>query len=134
MNVIDAVDTIRRKFQQSGAAVQIPLLKAGTFTAEMVVEGVRVDNLGSQPLLPWAEFQEAVCALIRNGGRAERGDAMASKLGAEGLSLDSVEGHIALVVYDKRPGDAVFRRITPVACILIWAGLCKAEPNELVLL
>lgn len=55
------------------------------------------------------------------------------KLGEAGLPLDSIEGHIARVVYGKQGGDSVFRFITPIACLLIWAGLCKAEPRELVL-
>jgi hypothetical protein len=140
VNVIQVVSTIKQRFAESGHAVQIPLLKGGYFTAEITEEGISVDNLGNQPLLPWAVFQEAVCVLIRNGGRAERGDAMASKLGNEGLTVDSIEGHIAfeghiaLVVYSKQPGDSVFRRITPIACILVWAGICKAEPHELILL
>ncbi len=36
----------------------------------------------------------------------------------------SADGHIAHVVYGKQPSDSVFRRITPTACILIWAGIC----------
>ena len=56
------------------------------------------------------------------------------KLGETGLATDTIEGHIAHVVYDKSDGDSVFRRITPIACILIWAGVCRAEPGELVLI
>jgi hypothetical protein len=112
----------------------VPLLIGGrSFTAEIAADGVRVDNLGAQPLLPWAVFEEAVSVVARVGGHADRGDAMKCRLGDDGLSLDSVEGHIAAVVYGKRPGDTVFRRITPVACILIWAGICRAGPGELVL-
>jgi hypothetical protein len=133
MDVIHAVEAIKRKFTETGSPTKIPLLKGGSFTAELTDEGVIVDNLGNQPLLPWAAFQEAICVLIRNGGRAKRGVAMESKLGEPGLPMDSVEGHIALVVYGKRLGDTVFRRITPIACILIWAGICEAAPNELVL-
>ena len=59
---------------------------------------------------------------------------MNSRLGDQNLSLDSIEGHIAHVVYGKQVGESVFRRITPISCILIWTGLCKAEPHELVLL
>ena len=93
-----------------------------------------MDNLGTQPFLPWAVFQEAICVLVRNAGRAGRGNAMNYKLGEPGLSLDSIEVHIAHVVYGKRNGDSVFRRITPIACILIWAGVCRAEPGELILI
>jgi hypothetical protein len=125
---------IRRRFAESRRTARIPLLKGGHFTAEITEDGIRVDNLGIQPLLPWAVFQEAMCVLMRNGGRADRGDAMGSKLGDEGLTVDSIEGHIALVIYNKRPGDTVFRRITPIACILVWAGICRTEPHQLVML
>ena len=133
MNVIRAVEAIKRKFSETGSPTEIPKLKGGPFTAKLTDEGVIVDNLGNQPFLHWAAFQETVCILIQNGGRAKRGVAMESKLGEPGLPMDSVEGHVALVVYGKRAGDTVFRRITPIACILIWAGICEAAPNESVL-
>lgn len=107
--------------------------KRGTFNAELKADGIVVDNLGNQPFLPWIVFQEAICVLIRNEGRAPRGNAMNAKLGDPDLSLDSVEGHVAQVVYGKKVGETVFRRITPIACILIWAGVCEAAPGELVL-
>jgi hypothetical protein len=131
---VNVVDTIKRRFEQVGPSARVPLLKGGRLTAEITAEGIRVDNLGMQPLLPWVVFEEAVALLVRSGGHADRGDATKCKMGDDGLSADSVEGHIAAVVYGKRRGDTVFRRITPVACILIWAGMCRASPGELVLL
>ena len=128
-----AVEAIRRRFAETGSPTRIPLLRQGEFTATLTPEGITVDNLGNQPFLPWAVFKEAINVLVRNNGRANRGDAMGATLGEPDLSLNSIEGHIALVVYGKQPGDTVFRRITPVACILIWANLCEASPRELVL-
>jgi len=58
---------------------------------------------------------------------------MNSRLGDEGSPLDSIEGQIASVVYGKKVGDSVFRRITPIACLLEWAGSCKSEPGKLIL-
>ena len=133
MDVIQVVEAIRRKFADTGSPAEIPLLKGGSFTAQIVTNGIMVDNLADQPFLHWSAFQEAVCVLIRNGGRAARGNAMDAKLGEPALSLDSVEGHVAHVVYGRRAGESVFRRITPIACILIWAGICDAVPNELIL-
>jgi len=133
MDVLKAVETIKHKFAENGGSARIPLLKGDSFTATLTKEGIMVDNLRSQPFLPWAVFQEAICLLIRNGGRVERGDAMGSKLGEPGLPLDSIEGHIAQVVYGKRPADSVFRRVTPVACILVWAGICAAAPHKIKL-
>ena len=134
MNIVKAIEHIKNKFKFFDGPASIPLLKGGTFTAQIVEQGIEVDNLGKQTLIHWAAFQEAVCVLLRNGGRAQKGDAMNSRLGDPNLSLDSIEGHIAHVVYGKQIGESVFRRITPISCILIWAGLCNAEPHELVLL
>jgi len=134
MNVLQTIEIIKQRLEQAGGEAEVSLLKGGNFRALLDPEGIRVDNLGAQPLLPWAVFQEAVCVMIRNGGEAARGDAMNARLGEPGLPLDSIEGHTAQVVYGKKPGDAVFRRITPVACILIWAGICRAGPGTLALL
>lgn len=133
MNVVQAVEIIKQKFYQAGNPAQVPLLNGGSFMATLTNEGINVDNLDAQPLLLWAAFQESICILLQNGGRAKRGNAMTGRLGDADLPLDSVEGHIALVVYGKHPGETVFRRISPIACILIWAGICEAAPSELVL-
>ena len=133
MNIMKAVEVIKRRFAETDGEVEIPLRRVGHFTATVTDEGIKVDNLGNQPLLPWEVFQEAVCVLIRSGGRAKRGDAMGSRLGEEGLPFDSIEGHIAQVVYGKRLGESVFRRIAPIAGILVWAGICEAKPRELIL-
>ncbi len=112
----------------------IPLLKGDkTFQAQLSHDGVYVNNLGNQPFLPWTVFTETVLLLTRKGGRVFRGDAMNSKLGSRDLPIDSVEGYIAHVVYNKQIGETVFRRVTPVACILIWAGICTYEIRQLVL-
>jgi hypothetical protein len=133
MNIIQAVNAIKLKFNKIGHSVEIPKLRRGSFMAEMTADGIKVSNLGTQPHLPWAVFQEAICVLIRNGGHAMRGDAIGGKLGDAKIPLDSIEGHIAQVVYGKKRGDAVFRRIVPIACILIWADICDAGPRELIL-
>ena len=133
LNVIHVVQAIRHKFAEIGNPTNVPNLKGDTFKATLTEGGIEVDNLGSQPFLPWAAFQAAVSILAKNGGRARRGHAMGSKLGEPDLLINSVEGYVAQVVYGKRVGDSVFRRITPIASILIWAGICEHAPNELVL-
>ena len=127
------VEVIKQKFGGVNQQYKIRMQKGHSFTATMSDEGIVVDNLGPQPLLPWIVFEEAIELLIRKGGRAEKGDAMACTLGDSGLALDSIEGHIAYKVYGKKPGVMIFRRISPISAILIWAGLCKNAPGELVL-
>lgn len=131
MNASAAVQLIKRRFAETGSPASIPLRERGHFTARLTDDGIKVSNLGSQPFLPWAVFQEAICALMRSNGHARCGNAMGPKLGDPGLSLDSIEGHVAYLVCGKRPGDSVFRRISPIAGILIWAGICDAEPGAL---
>ena len=105
--------------------------KRGSFSAHITPDGIMVDNLGSQPFLPWIVFQEAICVLIQNGGRAHRGNAMNCPRGDPGLSLDSIEDHIAQVgANGEKAGEAVFEGLCLSPGILIWAGICYAEPGE----
>ena len=130
---IHVVEQIKTKFAQTGPLTEIPLLKGDRFKAKLTDGGICVDNLGTQSFLPWATFEQAVNVMERNGGIAMRGNAMDFRLGDPKLPLDSIEGHIASVVYGRECGDWVFRRITPIACILIWAGICKVKPGKLAL-
>ncbi len=132
---LDIVSIIKRKFQETGNPAYIEKLKGnGSISAKLSNDGVYVDNLGNQPFLPWVVFTKTISLLINNDGRAIRGDAMGSKLGDKKLPLNSIEGYVAHTVYNRKIGDSVFRRITPIACILIWVGVCKAGRGELILL
>jgi hypothetical protein len=130
---IQITEIIKDKFKQTGWPASIHNQKGGSFTAALTDNGVNVDNLGSQPFLPWMVFEEAVWMMRLNGGRAQFGKAMSARLGEPHLPYDSIEGHIASQVYGKQHGDSVFRRIVPISNILIWAGICGAAPGELVL-
>ena len=127
------VEQIKTKFALTGVLTEIPLLRGDRFKAKLTNGGVCVDNLRTQSFLPWAAFEQAVNVMERNGGIAMRGNAMDFRLGDPKLPLNSIEGHIASVVYGRECGDSVFRRITPIACILIWGGICKAMPGKLAL-
>ena len=125
------IEQIKTKFSETGAAAEISLLKGDCFKATLTEGGVTVDNLGNMPFLPWVVFEQAVKVMEQNNGIAKRGNAMDAPLGYSKLPLDSIEGHIASVVYGRKCGDTVFRRITPIACILIWAGICEPKPGKL---
>lgn len=56
---------------------------------------------------------------------------MGFKLGEGNLTLDSIEGYVAKEVYNKKIGESVFRRITPIVNILIWADICENERGKL---
>jgi len=124
----------------SGTSVSSPrvinLLRAGEgFRAWLHPKnlGICVDNLGASPLLHWAAFGEAVKLLCESSGCATRGNGTAGRLGSDVCPLNSVEGHVANRVYGKTTGDAVFRRISAIAAILIDAGICDQHDGKLCL-
>ena len=133
LNERSAINKIKLKFEKIDRVVIISLLTGGFFSARMTEEGVMVDNLGFYPFLPWNVFIEAINLLSRNSGRAEIGDPMSSRLGEDGLSLETLEGHVAHVVYGRKIGETIFRRISPISAILVWAGICDATTDELIL-
>lgn len=133
MIICNVKEIIQKQFSKVGNPASIPLLRGTSFKAELTSAGVYVNNLAKEPFLPWEVFIEAVAIIEKKGGKATKGDAMNSKLGDPGLPIDSIEGWIAKKIYGKQIGDSVFRRITPIACILVWAGICINNPGELEL-
>lgn len=120
----DKLDSI----DNSGVNIQI---RSGSFKVKPVkargeVIGVNVSNLSSSPYLPLEVFDAVISLLASSPNQtARKGDAMKCRLGDEGLETDTVEGHVAQVVYGTKLGSSVFRRITPIARILEWAGICE---------
>lgn len=116
----DIINLLRQKLEKADNRANIKLLKGGrSFKATISDSGILVDNLAKEPLLPWVVFIETVNLLKQKGGIAVKGNAMNYRLGEGDLPIDSIEGHVASVVYNKKIGDSVFRRITPIACILV---------------
>jgi hypothetical protein len=104
------------------------------FDARFEEDGIYVDNLGSQPFLPWKIFPEAINCLRDNDGQVKKGNAIDSRLGDINLGLNTMEGYIASKVYGCKVGDNVFRRITPIASILAWAEICENTRGQIRLL
>ena len=126
--------TISENLKECGIAIIATQRKERSFSATWTEDGVVVSNLGeSYPLLPWRVFDEVELLLREKNGRAKRGNARAAgaALGGTDLPLDSVEGRVAERVYMKQIGDSTLQRITPISCLLVWAGLCQHGSGEL---
>ena len=132
MNSNNVIAAIKTAFNSNGNPCKIPK-RGGYFTARLTAEGIEVDNLGSQPLLPWAVFAETIKLLQVQGGKAKKGNAMKYKLGDAELGLDTIEGYISHKVYRQQKGESVFRRVTPIANILVWADVCQSSKGYLSL-
>ncbi|HEY3361788.1 MAG TPA: chromosome segregation ATPase [Methanosarcina sp.] len=129
------ISKIKNQFDKKGNPAKIPLMSGKQFfEARSETDGVYVDNLKNQPFLPWEIFPEAVNCIQENCGKAKKGNATNSRLGDPSLGLDTLEGYIASKVYGCKVGDTVFKRVTPVASILAWAGICENTRGQIGLL
>jgi hypothetical protein len=134
-----AIQIIKSKFEEVNSSIQIPLMKKNKhFTATLREDGIEVDNLNSKKLLPWIVFEETVGLLIKeinspSSKGVRKGNAMNGKLGDVRLPKDSIEGYLAIKVYNKKEGSSVFRRITPIAGILAWTSICTNGKGYLTL-
>ena len=135
MNPDEAVNIIKQYFIENGNEVDVPQQIGNSFTAELAngSDGINVKNLGNQPFLPWGVFKVAIELLNKLGGTAIRGNAMNYRLGEQGLPLNSVEGYIAKKIYGKNEGDHVFKRISPIANILVHVDICRHGNRVLIL-
>lgn len=109
--------------------------KNNTVTCLMIEDGIEVDclsDVGHKNFLPWGVFWQAVNIMLVNQGKAKRGLAT-YKLGSNELPCNSIEGHIAKVLYGKVEGNSVFRRMSPIAHILIASGICIDQRGDMEL-
>lgn len=135
---IEAKSVLRIKtfFNEHNGVFEYKNQRGNVVICKAFEDGLIVDCLGGTKLksfLPWGVFWHAVNVMLENGGIAARGEAVSAKLGDADLPFNSVEGRIAHTVYGKKLNDSVFRRISPVARILIECGVCINKRGDLEL-
>jgi len=122
---------LKNKLEEAQGSFNIPLTGDRTMQVTPVycnneIIGVTVDNLGNSPYLPMDVFVATISLLSLNpDNTAIKGSAQGGSLGCIELPINSVEGHVASIVYGDSIGEHVFRRITPISRILEWAGVCQ---------
>ncbi|RIZ64936.1 MAG: hypothetical protein D0531_12155 [Methylococcales bacterium] len=110
------------ELQGGGAMTVTPVICDGK------ILGVNVNNLGNYPFLPIDVFVATISLLsLSDDNQAKKGTANGANigLGHELLPLNSIEGHVAKVVYGKNIGEAVLQRIVPICRILGSAEVCE---------
>lgn len=122
-----ATKSIKNKLNAHKGQAQLPLSNNKTFTIcyEEYGNGILASNLPKGSTLTWKAFDAALELLENQNGKANKGNAMKSKLGEEHLTLDTIEGYVAYHAYGVAPGESVLRRISAISSILEWCGLCK---------
>ncbi len=67
-------------------------------------------------------------------GTGEEGKCSGLTLGDSNLDQNSMEGYIASKIYGCKTGDSVFKRIDPIASILVWTEICENTRGHVRLL
>ncbi len=132
---IEKIDLIKSLFHRNEKKFVYENQKGNSVNCKLIEDGIEVDCLsdsGHKNFLPWAVFRQAIHIMLKQDGRAERGSAV-HKLGSTELPLNSIEGYVAATVYGKTEGDSVFRRISPIAHILISSGICIDQRGDMQL-
>lgn len=130
------VKTIKEKLNTSGGQAMVTLYSGDSCE-------IRFDENGKglvSPKIPptnqliWEAFDAAVEVVIKNGGKAKKGNAQSgAKLGTDKLRMDSVEGYIAHKVHGAKEGDTAFGPGFVICAILDWAEVCNNERGYLVI-
>jgi hypothetical protein len=121
------IKQMKQKLNQCGGRVTIKLLQGDPCEIWYLPNG---KGLGSSKIpianqLNWEVFDAAVELVIEKGGKAEKGNARAGKLGSDKLPMDSVEGYIANKVHGIKEGESAFGPGFVICAILDWAEICK---------
>lgn len=126
LNVLKA-----RLLEVGDAGVAIAVQGGGNFLATPVIcgetlTGVNVTNLGAEAFLPMDVFVATLSLLyLSDDHQAAKGAAMRAPLGQPGMELDTIEGHVAHLVFGTPQGNYALQRITPISRILEWTGVCE---------
>lgn len=129
----DVVESIKKMFHEIGNPANISLLKGDFFKAELFEDGIKVENQGDEFFLPWSAFIETVRLLIGDPGSVPSEAVENNKPGDSGLYITSIDGVPTYVVYGGKLGYSVYKRIAPIAAVLIWAEICRYEAGYLIL-
>lgn len=121
-----------RLLEVDDAGVEIAVQGGGSFRATPVIcgemlTGVNVNNLGeNNGFLPMDVFVATLSLLyLSPNHRADKGSAQAAPLGQPRMELNTIEGHVAHLVFGTPHGNYALQRITPISRILEWAGVCE---------
>lgn len=90
------------------------------------------DKLPIRPPYEYAVFNDIVDLLVKQGGRARKGNGRNYKLGEAGCEESTVVGVIAKK-QGHNAGESVYDPVFVMAAILEWAGLVENGRGELIL-
>lgn len=130
-----ASDIIRNQLIACGGVAMVHSIQGKPYRIWMEQNGelFACDKLPSSPLYKMEVFDVIVDLLIRQGGRAKKGNGRNFRLGEGECTEDTVVGTIGKNYAHKNVGDSVFDPVFIMAAVLEWAGIAHNERGYLSL-
>lgn len=122
---IKASDIIRSKLYSNGGCATISSINGKTYIIKASTDGKSFlcDDLPIKPPYEYAVFDVIVDLLIKQGGKAPKGNGRNYRLGYGDCTEDTVVGAIGLNYAGKQIGDSVYDPVFVLASILEWAHI-----------
>lgn len=122
---VNASDIIKKKLWENGGRALVYSINGKEYTIKAEKDGKTFasDALPIGPNYEYSVFDVIVDLLIREGGRAAKGNGRNFKFGQGNCTEDTVVGAIAKYYAGRQPGESVFDPVFILAAILEWAGV-----------
>ena len=130
-----ASEIIKTKLKKSGGRVIVYTARGLPCEICVAADGVSFesDKLPIKPSYRFDVFDTIVELLVKQNGRARKGNGRSYRLGDENCDDTTVVGYIAKHYAHKEDGSSVFDPVFVLAAVLEWADIAKNERGELVL-
>ena len=130
-----ASEIIKTKLKKNGGRVIVHTLRGLPCEIYVAADGISFesDKLPVKPSYQFTVFDTIVELLIKQNGRARKGNGRNYKLGEENCDDTTVVGYIAKHYAGKNDGDSIYDPVFVLAAVLEWADIAKNESGELVL-
>ena len=130
-----ASEIIKAKLKENGGRVIVYTARGLPCEICVAADGVSFesDKLPIKPPYRFTVFDTIVELLLKQNGRARKGNGRNYKLGEENCDDTTVVGYIAKHYAHKEEGSSVFDPVFVLAAVLEWADIAKNERGELVL-
>lgn len=130
-----ASEIIKTKLKKNGGRVTVYTLQGLPCEIRVAPDGISFesDKLPIKPAYRFDVFDTVVELLLKQNGRARKGNGRNYKLGEEDCDETTVIGYISKHYSHKNDGDSVFDPVFVLAAVLDWAEIAKNERGELEL-
>lgn len=122
---IKASDIVRNKLYSSGGCATVSSINGKTYIikASTDLKSFLCDDLPINPPYEYAVFDTIVDLLVKQGGKARKGNGRNYRLGYGDCTEDTVVGAIGKNYAGKHTGDSVYDPVFVLASILEWANI-----------